>query len=381
MRGSALCDPGLGYSLCRQRPPGLLCRGPGVSAGLGGGHRPPPATIRRAGPGPQHPTLRCGAACTEAGGAVAGGGECLWGPGRWPWPSGCQREPGPAHSPGVHSKEGCRGLRPFCLRSSPPQGPGHQPQGLGPPGRGWGKGATGPGRLPFDQIPGRLELTQPWGPGWLHRRSPHKQTHSSPGAGSWVCGERGSCAWLAGTRAPVGADERSGSWPLARRTTSTASRDAAPRLSPRPGPAPLERPPGAGRGGPPLSAVPVDEEDVLVRAVAGPGLLEVADAGAAHSCCGRRAGRSAGGTLAGPHHAGRPLCSRCGPCEPVPCAFPDSAGEREAQRGGTRWRPQGCLWSLPVPGAVGSPARGGGQGQGRADFLFSFGHSAQCVGS
>lgn len=44
----------------------------------------------------------------------------------------------------------------------------------------------------------------------------------------------------------------------------------------------------------PLSAVQVDKEDVLIRAVAGPGLLEVTDTGAAHSCW-RRAGWSAAG--------------------------------------------------------------------------------------
>lgn len=60
-----------------------------------------------------------------------------------------------------------------------------------------------------------------------------------------------------------------------------------------PGPGPPERA-RLGRGGTPgprhtgllLSAVQVDQEDVLICAVAGSGLLEVTDAGDAHSCKG-----------------------------------------------------------------------------------------------
>ena len=121
---------------------------------------------------------------------MVGAGSVFGAQATGPGPRGANGSQGPAHSPGVRSKEGHRGLRPFCLRSSPPQGPGHQLQGLGPPGRGWGKGEAGPERLPSDQIPGRLELTQPQGPGWL--RPPHKQPCGSPGAGSRVCREMGS---------------------------------------------------------------------------------------------------------------------------------------------------------------------------------------------
>ena len=63
-------------------------------------------------------------------------------------------------------------------------------------------------------------------------------------------------------------------------------------------------PAGAGQGGVQgpghtrllLSAVQVDKEDVLIRAVAGSGLLEVTDAGAAHSCWGRRGRRGRAGS-------------------------------------------------------------------------------------
>lgn len=193
-------------------------------------------------------------------------------------------------------KEGRRGLRAFCLRSSPPQGPGAWPPaaGTGPPGQGRG---GRPRAATAFQIPRRLEPAQPRGPGWL--LSPHKQTRSvSLGAGSWVCGEMGSGV-------PVGADVLSAAELAPGPGDDVNSQQGCGASSEPRAQASRDR---AGHSGLPPSAVHVDEKDVLVRAIAGPGLLEVADAGAAHSCCGRRMGRSA---------RGRPACCRCGPCEPV----------------------------------------------------------------
>lgn len=87
---------------------------------------------------------------------MAGAGSVFGAQAAGPGPRVATGSQGPAHSPGVRSKEGRRGLRPFCLRSSPPQGPGHQLRGLGPPGGGGGRGQ----RAQSACLP-----TRPWG-GW-----------------------------------------------------------------------------------------------------------------------------------------------------------------------------------------------------------------------
>lgn len=232
-------------------------------------------------------------------------------------------------TPRSWSTRGPQGPEAFLPEVQPSPGA----RGLATSHRDWapwaGAGEEGPGQLPFTRIPGRLEPVQPQGP--------------QGGYGlSWgqVCGEMGSgvpcppCVWVAGSQGA-----RGGGCPLsaagaglgAQGTTSAASRGAAPRLSPGPGPAPPEWPVGAGQTGLLPSAVHIDEQDVLVRAVAGPGLLEVADAGAAHSCCGRRPGRSARGASRPPPPRRTPSLLPLRPCEPL--TFPPCSRRKRGPEG------------------------------------------------
>lgn len=212
---------------------------------------------------------RWGCPHSEAGGVTLGAGSIFGA--QAAGPRGARGSQGPAHSPDVPLKEGRRGLRAFCLRSSPPQGPGAWPPaaGTGPPRQGRG---GRPRAAAAFQIPRRLEPAQPRGPGWL--LSPHKQTRSvSLGAGSRVCGEMGSGV-------PMGADVLSAAELASGPGDDVNSQQGCSASSEPRAQASRDR---AGHSGLPPSAVHVDEKDVLVRAVAGPGLLEVADAGAAHS--------------------------------------------------------------------------------------------------
>ena len=205
-----LCDPGLRLPLLRQTT--WHCRAEATG-------RPQP--IRPAGPGPQNPAPTGGAAGTQRQ-EVPGWGR---GASLGPWPSGCQREPGSRPQPGCPLEGGPQGPEGFLPEV--PLSPGARPPaaGTGPPGQGRG---GGPRAAAAFQILGRLEPAQPQGPGWL--RSPHKQPRSvSLGAGSRVCGKPGSSVqWGRTSRVQR-------SWPQAQGTTSTASRDAAPRPTPGPG--------------------------------------------------------------------------------------------------------------------------------------------------
>ena len=72
-----------------------------------------PQPIRPRAQGPSTQPREVGLPALRGRRYQAGGGERLWGPGRWLWPSGCQREPGSRPQPGCPLEGGPQGPEGF----------------------------------------------------------------------------------------------------------------------------------------------------------------------------------------------------------------------------------------------------------------------------
>lgn len=150
MLHAVLCDPGqTPPSLSRQKRPNILCKRSWHEHWVGGWEAtacPPNHCLRSTSPSAPAPSpVRLRVTCTQRMAPLLGlrlvlagllvEGEDLWGPGSCPWPSGSGFPEYTWHCGPIRTRVLSKPYRaavpgvlqgpqnPFCLRSSPPQGP------------------------------------------------------------------------------------------------------------------------------------------------------------------------------------------------------------------------------------------------------------------